>query len=95
MEIHKLHILSILQSPPLVISDLYQAPILRFAKIDQGGGSSYPFYDGEYEVIPKAFQDTTLETSGKVLTQNVHVTEIPYWETSNPTGETVYIGNEV
>ena len=50
---------------------------------------------GEYTVIPKANAPTVLETAGKTLNKDVTVTKIPYYETSNPTGDTVYIASEV
>lgn len=52
-------------------------------------------YEGEYTVIPKANAPTVLETAGKTLNKDVTVTKIPYYETSNPTGDTVYIASEV
>lgn len=52
-------------------------------------------YSGEYEVIPKADEGTMLLTKNKLLTDNVTVTKIPYYETSNPDGVTVYIASEV
>lgn len=57
-----------------------------------GGGEPYK---GEYTVIPKANAPTVLETAGKTLDKDVTVTKIPYYETSNPTGDTVYIASEV
>lgn len=57
-----------------------------------GGGEPY---EGEYTVIPKANAPTVLETAGKTLDKDVTVTKIPYYETSNPTGDTVYIASEV
>lgn len=50
-------------------------------------------YDGEYDIIPKAFEEQELETKDKILKDNVKVREIPYFETSNIYGDTVYIGN--
>ena len=52
-------------------------------------------YTGEYEVTPKAYIEQELETQNKVLTKNIKVKEIPYFETSNIYGDTVYIGSEV
>lgn len=49
-------------------------------------------YTGVYEVTPLAFAEQELQTENKVLTQNVIVHEIPYYETSNPLGLTVIIG---
>ena len=61
----------------------------------QGGGSIYPWYDGETEVTPKAYSEVVLDTDGKVMPSDVTVFRVPYYETSNPTGLTVYIASEV
>lgn len=58
------------------------------------GGTGTP-YSGSYEVTPKAYEEQILETAHKYLTQNVTVHEVPYYVTSNPLGETVYIASEV
>ncbi len=55
-----------------------------------------PEYSGAYEVVSKAHTDSYLETKDKKLTDNIHVKEIPYFETTNLSdGLTVYIGSEV
>ena len=59
------------------------------------GGSGLPAYDGEYIVTPKAYEDQTLATKNKRMKDNVTVKAVPYWETSNKYGETVYIASEV
>ena len=74
-----------------------------YGKVESGGmliGSvgfpkcNYPpLYDGEYDVIPKAHIMQTLETDGKTMEDDVRVHEIPYWETSNVSGTTVYIAD--
>lgn len=51
-------------------------------------------YEGDYDVIPKTYMQT-LDTDNKVLRDEVRVHEIPYYETSNVDGVTVYIGNEL
>lgn len=48
-------------------------------------------YDGDYEIIPKV-NAQTIETKNKKMKENLTVLAIPYYETSNPTGKTVYIG---
>ena len=56
----------------------------------------YEKYEGDYVVIPKREQGTTLETADKLMKDNVTVKEIPYFVTSNLAGgNTCYIGNEV
>ena len=47
------------------------------------GGAAYR---GDYEVIPRADEAVILPTAGARLSQNVTVLEIPYYETSNPSG---------
>lgn len=49
-------------------------------------------YDGPYFITPEPFTDIVLNTAGKTLGNNVTVFEIPYYETSNVSGTTVYIG---
>lgn len=60
-----------------------------------GGASSASVYTGAYEVTPSASDEQVLSTTNKLLTQDVTVHTVPYYETSNLTGETVYIASEV
>ena len=52
-------------------------------------------YQGSYEVVSDPWYDTVMETSGKTMREDVIVKKIPYWETSNESGLTVYIGGEI
>lgn len=50
-------------------------------------------YSGEYIITPLAFEQTTLETTGKLMRDDVTVLEIPYYRSSNPHGgDTIFIG---
>lgn len=61
-----------------------------------GEGDTSPIYDGEYSILPLAFQETILKTKDKKMTDNIVVKEIPYYETSNPSGgNTVYIAGKI
>lgn len=52
-------------------------------------------YAGSYEVTPKV-DGQTLSTKGRVMTDDVTVHPIPFFNVSNNSGgRTVYIGNEV
>lgn len=51
-------------------------------------------YDGEYNITPKAYQDQVLETADKLMVNNVIVYKVPYVETHNESGTTVYIAKE-
>ncbi len=53
------------------------------------------YYSGEYVVTPDANDEQTLETKGLVMQDNVIVLKVPYFETSNPFGHTIYIASEV
>lgn len=56
----------------------------------------YDAYSGDYKVIPKASGSQILNTANKVLKEDILVTEVPYWETSNESnGLTAYIAKEV
>lgn len=52
-------------------------------------------YDGEYIVTPRTDSAIVLSTNGLVMDDDVTVKKIPYYETSNESGYTAYIGNEV
>lgn len=54
-----------------------------------------PVYDGEYNVIPKAYEEQVLQTKEKTLLENVTVQKVPFYEISNASGgTTVYIAEE-
>lgn len=54
-----------------------------------------PVYEGEYNVIPKAYEEQVLQTKEKTLLENVTVQKVPFYEISNAGGgTTVYIAEE-
>ena len=60
-----------------------------------GSGFVTDKYTGEYVVIPKADNEQILKTANKLMSDDVTVKKVPYFETSNQYGETVYIASEV
>lgn len=53
-------------------------------------------YDGDYEVTPKAWNEQVLATTGKLMTDDVTVFKVPYYETSNIfDGKTVFIAEDI
>lgn len=54
-----------------------------------------PIYEGEVEVTPSAHEEQTLETMDKLLKSNITIHKVPFFETHNLTGLTVYIATEV
>lgn len=74
----------------------FEEPEINFT-IDEAiviSGERYDVYDGEYVVTPKAHNETILETREKLMADDVTVLKIPYYETSNESGLTVYIAGE-
>ena len=67
--------------------------ILVPRSIGGGGGGNYDFYTGSYTITPKTTAQT-LDTENKVMSSDTTVLSIPFYEVSNDTGETVYIGSE-
>lgn len=67
--------------------------IIDFGEIQEAGGS-IPSYTGDYEVTPTA-SGFTMPTQNKKMTDDVTVKAIPYYETSNPSGKTVYIAGQI
>ena len=57
--------------------------------------SSTELYTGEYNVVPKAAEEQRLPCAGKKMKKDITVQKVPYYETSNDTGITVYIASEV
>lgn len=52
-------------------------------------------YDGDYIVTPM-ITSQSLDTTGKLMTKDVVIKEIPFFETSNNEGgHTIYIGKEL
>ena len=53
-----------------------------------------PDYTGEVVVTPKAYEDQTLNTAGKYLTDDITIKKVPFVETHNDHGTTIYIAKE-
>lgn len=65
------------------------------ATMSFGTGDHTQEYEGPYVVVPDAHYDQILETSGKKMSDNVTVTKVPFHETHNESGTTIYIAMEV
>lgn len=56
------------------------------------GGSSFPPYEGDYDIVPKVDIDQTVPANHR-LTQDLLIERIPIFETHGPTGGiTITIG---
>lgn len=58
-----------------------------------GEGISRSYYSNSYEVAPQT-SSQTLDTKEKIMTDDITIKPIPYRETPNQYGDTVYIGTE-
>lgn len=68
---------------------------LKIKNLQQLTNAINDIYQGNYEVTPKVTQQI-LSTKNKVMTDNLKIKEIPYFETNNNSGgNTVYIGKEI
>ena len=74
--------------PDIQLSISENNPEIEFAV--ESGGDTHETYDGEYEVDPKFFEDTVLNTKNKVMIKNVTVNEIRVEKVTSPTGGYVY-----
>lgn len=60
-----------------------------------GGNIERETYTGPYTVTPKAHEEQTLNTASKIMVRDVTVRKVPYYETTNVSGSTVYIASGV
>lgn len=69
-----------------------ETPIKLKVNEGSGGGGTYPAYEGPYTITPLPYDNITLNTSQKLVAENITVLKIPHYETSNPKGQTFIIG---
>ena len=62
--------------------------------VDFGGTAQIVPYGGSYIVTPKV-EEQTLPTKERYMNNDVTVYGVPYFQTSNEYGDTVYIASEV
>lgn len=94
----------LLFDPPLssAVMECYKTQISEYewrlnvaAENDDADPDDPETYTGSYEVTPKAYSAQTLDTSGKVLSEDLVINEVPYYQTSNTSGGvTSYIAKE-
>ena len=49
-------------------------------------------YSGDHEFTANTEEDYSVDTKFKMMSSNIVIKKVPYFETSNPTGTTIYIG---
>ncbi|PNH20943.1 structural protein [Lachnospiraceae bacterium] len=94
----------LLFDPPLssAVLECYKTQISEYewrlnvaAENDNTDSNEPEHYSGSYDVTPKAHQTQTLDTSGKALSEDLAIHEVPYYQTSNAIGcVTIYIAKE-
>ena len=49
-------------------------------------------YSGDHEFTADTDEDYSVDTKFKMMSSNIVIKKVPYFETSNPSGTTIYIG---
>ena len=78
------------------VSIIPQEPVtVQVDAVTRTSANDVPVYDGPYEAIPKV-EAQTLPTAKKLMTDDVTVHGVPFYEVSNDQGgNTVYIAKEL
>ena len=78
------------------VSIIPQDPVtVHVDAVTRTSANDVPVYDGPYEAIPKV-EAQTLPTAKKLMTDDVTVHGVPFYEVSNDQGgNTVYIAKEL
>ena len=78
------------------VSILQEEPVaVQVDAVTRTSANDIPVYDGPYEAIPKV-EEQTLQTAKKLMTDDVTVHGVPFYEVSNDQGgNTVYIAKEL
>ena len=78
------------------VSIIPQEPVnVQVGAVTRTSANDIPVYDGPYEAIPKV-EAQTLTTAKKLMTDDVTVHGVPFYEVSNDQGgNTVYIAKEL
>ena len=78
------------------VSIIHQEPVtVQVDAVTRTSAGAVPIYDGPYEAIPKV-EAQTLPTAKKLMTDDVTVQGVPFYEVSNDQGgNTVYIAKEL
>jgi hypothetical protein len=85
---------SVMESYKVQISE-YEWRLNIFAENEDSSEDEPETYTGSYNITPKAFEAQTLDTSGKIMDEDLVVNEVPFYETSNDAGGvTTYIAKE-
>lgn len=74
------------------VDDLNKPFSVKFGNVTEIESKESVIYEGETTVTPLAANQVVLNTANKKVLEDIKVKKIPYYETSNDYGETIYIG---
>lgn len=78
----------------MIILEIQQETEEIEISVESGTGGMYPYYDGEYQFVPKT-TEMIIPTRQKSMKEDLTIFQIPYSEVSNPEGgSTITIGIE-
>jgi len=66
-----------------------------FGAVYEVESKDVPIYEGITTVSPDVHEQKVLYTANKKMLNDVTIKKVPYFETSNDSGLTVYIGGEI
>ena len=81
--------------PQVTLKGSFSGVLSLHGSLTAPSSAPVPTYTGAYEVTPLAHSAVVLETEGLKMTDDVTVFKIPYYDTSNPYGTTVYIAEDI
>lgn len=81
----RLRVIESLPSATIRLKPSQEIQNTKFSEYLDVHGQMLPDYDGAYVVIPSVI-DQTLPTNGKSMRDDMTVTAVPYYETSNDAG---------
>lgn len=94
----------LLFDPPLssAVLECYKTQISEYewrlnvaAENEDAESEDYEYYNRVYSVTSKAFKSQTFNTADKVLSSNIIISEVPFYQTANESGGvTSYIAKE-
>lgn len=76
--------------------DEQETEVCVMSEIVTTGGGDLPWYNGAYEVTPRAYNEQVLQTAQKSMREDVVVHKVPRYDVDNPFGgQTISIATEV
>lgn len=94
MDITQLHdIIGSINTTCELVGTLSSSTCELVGEVSKASSAGYDTYKGDYEIVPK-ITSQTIYTEDKIMTENLSINPIPYYEVSNNSGQTIIIGGQ-